>query len=258
MFHPGCCTLTLGQLSATEVVGLCVETGLTHVEWWGRDQGHVPMGNVERAIEVRKITEASNLTISSYGSYYRVGESEKEGLSFNSVLDTACALETPLIRVWAGTKGSQDCSEADRAALIEDSLRIADCCAKNDVAIAFEYHIGTLTDTNESTMDLMKATEHPAITFGWQSRTGVEMSYDLAGLEDVLPKLSTLHVYNWSLNENGKYDRHPLSEGKSQWEQYLKLASKTGRDHVALIEFVKDNTVEQFKDDAKALISFLK
>ena len=52
MIHPGLCSISLSHISALEVIGLCQETGLTHIEWWGRDQGHVPPGDIITAQSV--------------------------------------------------------------------------------------------------------------------------------------------------------------------------------------------------------------
>ena len=157
MIYPGVCSLTLGQLSPAEVVTLCKETGLTHVEWWGRDNGHVPMGDVATAASVGEMTREAGLTIPTYGSYYCVGESEAEGLAFDAVLKTAIALGAPAIRVWAGTKGTDTVTPEQRRAVIDDSLRIAELCAEQGITAVFEYHQGTLTDSNASAVALAAA-----------------------------------------------------------------------------------------------------
>jgi 3-dehydroshikimate dehydratase len=258
MIHPGLCTLTIGQCSASEVIFLCEQTGITHVEWWGREQGHVPMGNIEKAREVEKLTADSSITTASYGSYYRAGFSEDEGLSFQSVLDTCLALKAPLLRIWAGSKGSMKCSEEERQKVISDTLRIAQMCEKNGVKIVFEYHGGTLTDTTQSTIDFLQATKHNAVTSGWQPRTSIPDSENIDGLDKILNNLSTVHVFNWIDNKDGKRLRLPLNEARVIWLQYLNIVKKTGNDHVAMLEFVKDDSVEQFKEDAQTLVDFCK
>ncbi len=253
MIYPGVCSLTLGQLSPAEVVTLCKETGLTHVEWWGRDNGHVPMGDVATAASVGEMTREAGLTIPTYGSYYCVGESEAQGLAFDAVLKTAIALGAPAIRVWAGTKGTDTVTPEQRRAVIDDSLRIAELCAEQGITVVFEYHQGTLTDSNASAVALAAALEHPAIAFGWQPRTGVPVAENVAGLQGLLPRLGTLHVFNWTKNDAGNHVRHPLDEAMDEWRGYFDLVAASGRDHVALLEFVENNSVEQFRRDAETL-----
>jgi 3-dehydroshikimate dehydratase len=257
MIHAGACSLTLGHLSPAEVIDLCSEAGLTHIEWWGRERGHVPMGEVETARTVGEMTHEAGLTISTYGSYYRVGESEDQGLTFDTVLETALAMRAPAVRVWAGTQGSDSCDDKQRARIVADTLRIADLCAASKVELIFEYHGNTLTDSNVSARAFAADVEHPAVFFSWQCRTGVSGGEKLDGLREMLQRLGTLHVFNWAKNEDGRYVRHPLAGAVEEWRGYFDLVAETGRDHVALLEFVKGNAVEQFKDDARVLRELL-
>lgn len=253
MIHPGLCSLTLGHLPPAEVVALCKETGLTHIEWWGRDNGHIPMGDVDTAKSVGDMTREAGLTIPTYGSYYRVGESEAQGRAFDAVLKTAVALGAPAIRVWAGTKGTDVITPTQRKAVIDDAMRIGDLCADRGITVVFEYHQGTLTDSNTSAVALAEALPDPGIAFGWQARTGVPVSENVAGLQGLLPRLGTLHVFNWTKDGAGNYLRHPLDEAMDEWRGYFDLVAGTGRDHAALLEFVEHNSVEQFKADAETL-----
>jgi len=247
--------LTLPELSPAEIVRNCKEAGLTHIEWWGR--GHVPMGDVETAATVGRITREAGLQVSTYGSYYRVGVSQGDGLAFDDVLQTGLALEAPAIRVWAGTQGSGECSDEQRQSILDETLRIADHCSEAGVRLVFEYHGGTLTATNASAEAFAAAAQHPSVFFGWQCRTGVSATERMAGLRVMLPRLATLHVFNWSKDEAGNYSRHPLGEAVEEWRGYFDVVAATGHDHVALLEFVKDNSVEQFQEDARVLREML-
>ncbi len=251
MIHPGLCSLTLPTLQPAEIAELCKRSGLTHIEWWGK--AHVPMGDVATATAVGRITRQAGLRISTYGSYYRAGGSEAEGLPFGDVLQTAIALGAPAIRVWAGTCGSATCSRQQRDAVIADTFRIAELCAKHDIGIVFEYHGNTLTDSNASAVAFAGAVRHAAVSFGWQSRGCAGLSENVEGLRGMLPRLATLHVHNCSRGSDGKFVRRPLAEGVDDWRRYLQEAATTGRNHVALLEFVLDDTVEQFSEDAHTL-----
>lgn len=58
-------------------------------------------------------------------------------------------------------------------------------------------------------------------------------------------RLVNMHVYSWP---DGK--RGPLNA--AEWKLYLD-AAQCGGSHCALMEFVRDNTEEQFASDAKTL-----
>jgi 3-dehydroshikimate dehydratase len=251
MIYSGLCSLTLARLQPAEIIALCGEEGLTHIEWWGKD--HVPMGDTATAATVRELTHEAGLQISSYGSYYCVGESEAQGLAFDNVLETTLALNAPAIRVWAGSKGSEVCCEAEKDSVIAETLRIAERCREAGVDLIFEYHAGTLTDSNESAVAFAAAVMHPAVRFGWQCRTGASMIENAEGLRGMLPRLATMHVFNWSKGADGAFVRYPLCEGVDEWKRHFDMVSETGRKHIALLEFVRENSVEQFKEDARVL-----
>ncbi|MCU0793379.1 MAG: sugar phosphate isomerase/epimerase [Opitutaceae bacterium] len=106
MIHPGLVSITFRKLSPVEIVGLVRKAGLRGIEWGG--DVHAPHGDIGRAREVRALTEDAGLKVAAYGSYYRAGWSEANGLSFKHVLDSAVELGAPTIRVWPGNKGSAE------------------------------------------------------------------------------------------------------------------------------------------------------
>ena len=138
-------------------------------------------------------------------------------------------------------------------AVVAETLRIADLSAAVGVDLVFEYHGGTLTDSNASAAAFAKAVQHPAVFFGWQPRTGASVAENLEAVRGMLPRLATLHVFNWSKGPDGGSVRHPLCEAGEEWGLYLQEIVRTGRDHVALLEFVRDNSVANFEEDASTL-----
>ena len=252
MIQLGLCSLTLADLQPAEIISLCREVGLTHIEWWGKD--HVSAGDIATAATVGDLTREAGLHVSSYGSYYKVGgPAEEQGPGFGNVLETCIALKAPAIRVWAGTNGSEACNEEERARVISETLRIAQLCGDAGIDLIFEYHGGTLTDSNESATAFAETVQHPAVWLGWQPRTGASIAENMEGLRGMLPRLATLHVFNWSKGDDGNSVRHPLCEAADEWKGYFDVVSETGRNHVALLEFVRENSVEQFKEDARML-----
>jgi sugar phosphate isomerase/epimerase len=97
MIKPGICSATLAKNSVSEVIAIAKEAGLEGIEWWGNE--HVPHGDTVVAAKVKALTQSAGLEVTSYGSYYRAGVSEADGVSFASVLDTAITLGAPTIRI---------------------------------------------------------------------------------------------------------------------------------------------------------------
>jgi len=82
MIHPGLVSVTFRHLSAKNVVDLAVQAGLTGIEWGG--DKHVPHGDLKIAKQVREYSIKAGLEVTAYGSYYRVGSSEKKNLHFRT------------------------------------------------------------------------------------------------------------------------------------------------------------------------------
>ncbi|MBN1350298.1 sugar phosphate isomerase/epimerase [candidate division KSB1 bacterium] len=254
MLRGGLVSVSFRKLSPAQIIDLVARSGLKSIEWGG--DVHVPHGDLKVAREVKKMTRDKGLIISSYGSYYRVAGSEAEGLAFERALNSARELDAPILRVWAGNKGSADADEAYWQTVVEDSDRIANLAAQAGINVAYEFHGGTLTDTNESAIRLLNEVNHPNIYTYWQPTVGMDLDSCLEGLKGILDKLILLHVFHWEII-NGQRERLQLEQGKDRWHQYFTLVKQTGRNFDALIEFVKGDTPEQFLADAKALKSWL-
>lgn len=252
MLYSGLTSITFRKLSVEKIIEIVQNAGLDAIEWGG--DIHVPHGNISKAKKVGNMSREEGIEVPSYGSYYRVA-CENQGIeTFESVLNTALALGVGVIRVWAGDKCSQKADKEWRKKVIDESRQIASIAEKEGIRIAFEYHNGTLTDTNESAFNLLKEINHPNISTYWQPPHCISEEERCRGLKQVLPYLENIHVFYWTEKKN---IRHSLEKASSNWIEYFKIASKTGRKHFAMLEFVKDDSIEQFYKDAATLNSLI-
>ncbi|MEN6358040.1 MAG: TIM barrel protein [Armatimonadota bacterium] len=245
MIRTGLVSVTFRGMSPRQIVEITAKAGLDAVEWGG--DIHVPHGNLSAAREAGQLTTDAGLAVAAYGSYYRVGQDES---GFEKVLEAAIELGAPTVRVWAGSKGSNEADEAYRKNIVEDSRRIGDLADAAGLTISYEFHGGTLTDTNQSAIELLKEVSHKSVKAYWQPAIAMDPEYRLAGLEAILPWLSNVHVFHWG---DVPTDRRLLSEGAVEWKRYLECVSSTERDHFALIEFVQDDDPDKFIQDAETL-----
>ncbi len=251
MLYSGLCSISFRELSVDEMVDLCQKAKIDGIEWGG--DVHVPPGDIELAQSVKAKTEAAGLKVCSYGSYYRCDSEES---AFSEVLDSADALGATVIRVWAGRKGSND-ADADYRAEVAEHLRRAVIAAREmDITIALEYHGGTLTDTQASAQQLLNEVGLPELKLYWQPRTAQgDLKSNLAELKAALPHLAHVHCFHWG--KAGFKERHPLLDGTSDWKAYLEPIRALEGDRYVILEFVKDNSPEQFLEDASVLRSLL-
>jgi sugar phosphate isomerase/epimerase len=241
---PGVVSITFRDKSAKDVIRLAAANGLVAIEW--SENAHVQPNDAEKAAKLRRQTEAAGLTVAAYGSYYRVGEyGEAAKETFRRSLVSACALGAPVIRVWAGVKASADADAEYCLRVARDAHMIADMAAENGAKVAFEWHKNTLTDTNESAMQLLKDSDHPNLYCLWQPTVAMSPAERVEGVRLLGDRLMNYHVYSWPDGRRG-----PLNA--AEWKLYLD-AAQCGGTHYALMEFVRDNTEEQFAYDAKTL-----
>jgi sugar phosphate isomerase/epimerase len=254
MIYGGLVSITFRKLSVEEIVALVKKSGLSGIEWGG--DVHVPVGYIEEAERVCALTESAGLKVAAYGSYYRAGVSENEGMEFASVLETAVALGAPVIRVWAGNKASDDIAREERNAIVDDLKRICNMAEEKAIGVSCEYHCNTLTDTTESAVRLLEELKGSNVKFYWQPPNGQSLEYCFDGFEKVAENVTNIHTFHWAV-EDGKNIRKPLADGRGLWIKYLALAAKIEGERFALIEFVENDEPDNFIADAKILKSWL-
>ncbi|RCW74760.1 sugar phosphate isomerase/epimerase family protein [Saliterribacillus persicus] len=242
----GLCSVTFREKSVEQVIDLAMQAELEGIEW-GADV-HVPPNDLTNAKEVHKLTESRGMKVSSYGSYYRVGDHSENDFTFKEILQAAEALKAPAIRVWAGVKGSDEADKTYRSNVIKDAKKIGEEAKKAGISIHFEYHGGTLTDTKESAAALMQEVNHANVFLYWQPAVGLSVEERLRSIAVVKPWITNVHVFHWTPEK-----RLELGAGAREWQNYLTEIMKDHKDRYVMMEFVKDNNVNQFYQDAKTL-----
>lgn len=241
---PGVVSATFRDKPAADLIRLAVENHLEAIEW--SENAHVQPGDPEGAAALRQQTLDAGLAIAAYGSYYRVGEYGADAeATFARSLASAAALGADVIRVWAGVKASAEADEDYRRQVAEDAHMIAAMAAQKGIRIAFEWHKNTLTDTNESAMRLLQDAHHDNLYCLWQPTVALSPAQRVEGVRRLGRRLINYHVYSWPDGKRGALNA-------AEWKLYLDAATYGG-SHYALLEFVRDNTEEQFASDAKTL-----
>lgn len=188
----GLVSVTYRQLTAGEVIALCVTAGLDGIEWGG--DAHVPHGDVETARAVGGMTTRAGLQALSYGSYYRAGTYDDALTEFEGVLACARVLGAPNIRLWAGDHNSEDMPAEMRRKIVAEVRTLANMAASDGISISFEFHEGTLTNTAISAVRLVEEIGHAGVRLYWQpNRKG--QAENIEDLRQILPYLSHVHVH---------------------------------------------------------------
>jgi len=245
----GLVSVTFRNLSPEGIVDLIQKEHLDAIEWGG--DVHVPHGDIAQAKKVASLTRDAGLQTAAYGSYYRMGVSEGNGLRFESVLASAVELGAPVIRVWAGKWGSDVIGDADKAHVLHDALRIAEMAAAAGIKIGLEFHGNTLNDTPSAARELFATLNHPNMFSLWQPLPTLSLEEQDESLSVVLPRLCHLHVYH--MLPKSPVELLPLVDGIKNWKRWFTQVEEAKGAVTGLLEFVRGNSLEQYSADADAL-----
>ncbi|MDR6144063.1 3-dehydroshikimate dehydratase [Microbacterium foliorum] len=248
LIRPGLCSVTFRALAPEQIVDLVSKAALEVIEWGG--DVHVPAGDVTRAERVASLTADAGLKVASYGSYFGAGIAEP----LTPILDSAEALGADRIRIWAGGIGSAVATDADWAATVTRLQAAASEATSRGIALALEFHSGTLADTAPTTLRLLDDVGHPALSTYWQPSISTHDGAAIAEYEVMAKRTTAVHVFSWW----PKTERLPLSGRASLWTRFFAAAQQADsppRD--ALLEFVPGDQPELLATEADALLNYL-
>ena len=245
MVNAGLVSISFRKNTVDEIIAACQKAGLSGIEW-GSDV-HVPQGNVSLAEEVYKKTTEAGLSVFAYGSYFKPGEMTAE--EFAPYLASAKALHAPLIRVWAGGKGTADADEAYRQKVIAITQEICDMAYP--IKIVYEYHNGTLTDNYRDAVLCAKKVNRENFGLYWQPDYKKSFEENIEAIQAVKPYMSHVHTFFWKPDFAHK---GYLEEGKDVLKSFINEAGS----RCYLLEFVPDDDINNLKGEAETLMSLLK
>lgn len=247
MFTTGLVSVSFRKELPETIIAAAARAGLQGIEWGG--DVHVPCGDIQNAKRVKALTEAAGLQTLAYGSYYRLGSSAKE---FDRILETAQALGASVIRIWGGSKGSEELTWEERSALVQEAKDIAEAAGKKQITVTLECHVNTITDCWLSAKSFLSEVNHPRLKMYWQPNQMRDFPYNLSAAEQLADDTVNIHVFHWDSEK-----RYPLAEGESDWKQYLQVFQKTGKDYGLLLEFMHDDRLESLEEATQTLFKWI-
>ena len=237
----GLASISFRKNSPEEILAAMRAAGLTHIEW-GSDV-HAPYCDMAQLSAVAALTERYGVTTSSYGTYFRFGETPLGELA--SYIAAAHCLGTDMLRLWCGKKSGADMDAAERAALFDECRRAADLAEREGVTLSMECHKNTFTEHPGDALALMEAVGSPRFRMYWQPFQWQEEAEHLAYARALAPYVTHLHVFHW--RGTGRY---PLAEAVPAWRSYL---DAVGGERTLLLEFMPDDALATLPTEAEAL-----
>lgn len=239
----GLVSVSFRSHTPAEILAAMKDAGLCYIEW-GSDV-HVPP---EKAEEIALLQKSYGINCCSYGTYFSLGVTPMEELE--RYIKAAKVLGTNVLRLWCGSKNSEEYTEREKEALFSLCKVAASIAAQNGVVLCMECHNRTYTNTKEGAYELMQAVNSKAFQMYWQPNHRRTQEENMAYAQLLAPYTVHLHVFNWKGGE-----KRPLREAKELWKTYLSCFAE-GR--TLLLEFMPDDKIETLKAEAAALKEIVK
>lgn len=246
MKHIGFTTVTFRKESRREVCQIAKENDIPYIEWGG--DVHLPPEDTSALQEVLSLQKEFGLTAVSYGSYYRLGQ--EDYALWEKIVNTADKIGAKIIRIWQGSNSSTNVCDEKLQAMVNETQRLADMAQEKGLTVAFEFHNGTNNDNGKSAVAFLEAVNKPNVKTYWQPFT---TDADVNNLKSVLPYLVCVHIFEW--NKEGY--RYSLKHGEERWTEFLEIIKNSSAEPYLIMEFVKDDSKQQFAEDVKTLKQML-
>lgn len=244
-YQLGLVSVSFRQHSPKEILKAVNAAGLSCVEW-GSDI-HAPCRDVTRLREIVALQKEYGIFCSSYGTYFRFGETPTEELE--AYIDAAKMLGTNVLRLWCGVKTGMDMTDEERNDLLELCKKAAETAKNSGMLLCMECHKGTFTQNPDDAIWLMESVNSPHFRMYWQPFQWQNADGNTINARKIAPYAEHIHVFHWRGNE-----KLPLTEAVKDWQSYLEQFSTP---RTLLLEFMPNGTLEELAHEADALRSII-
>jgi 3-dehydroshikimate dehydratase len=224
MIRLGLSSQALLTSTTEEVLAFARDAGFEGIEWAG--EAHVASGNKAGAEALMLATLMAGLSVVSFAPLYRVCAEGENGLGFASILETASILQSPVVRIFAGTKPLSRMSEAERDSLCGELSRIGDLAGARGVSLCLSLGRNTGLDNYAAAAALFAKLRHPFVGLAWEALPGSSPIEATAALENSGAAVRLLLAR--SADRGGRSS--PLSEQAEDWKRRLELYRSTEPD----------------------------
>ena len=254
----GLCTIAFSELPLEEVLDIAAEYGFDGVEIWGKEP-HTPSEYDEDYFrKIKEITDAKMLEISAFGSYVNPLMDDYEQ-QMETALRITQTLGSKTMRVWSGGGPSKSVKPNDRQLI---ALRLKTMCqwaGLNGITVATEMHSNNLTDTAETTLQLIQDVGLPGLKTYYQPcfRDDADDFYECAKL--VGPYVANVHAQNARQLDDGRFEPCAIADGIVNYGKIVEILQIHNYDGYLEIEFVHgENKLEALKNDRDFLGQLVK
>lgn len=184
----GFTTTTVRQIKDIgAVVELAKNVGADCLEWGG----DIHVTDVESARKARKLCDESDISVASYGSYYRVGSNDKN--EWERICEIASILGAECIRVWLGKADSEVTDKATYDSLVADAKSMCAVAAEYNLTVCCECHPNTYNNNTDAFLKIREDIGCDNFRTYFQSLYR-RKEYDLDRIERTAPFTECVHI----------------------------------------------------------------
>ena len=241
MCRLGLVSVSFREHTPEEILTAMNDAGLTYIEW-GSDV-HAPCKDTDRILAIAELQRRYGITCSSYGTYFRLGETPLAELP--AYIAAAKMLGTDVLRLWCGKKSGANMTVEERESLLDQCRRAAEIAKEHGVILCMECHQHTFTENPDDAAELMQTVDSPHFRMYWQPFQWLTAAESMAIAKRIAPYVEHIHVFNWKGN-----DRFPLGDALNEWRTYLTAFTAP---RTLLLEFMPDDSLASLKKESDAL-----
>ena len=136
-YELGLVSISFRKNSPEEILQAMQEAGLTCIEW-GSDV-HAPQNDEAQLRKVAALQKRYGITCCAYGTYFHLGETPMEELP--AYIAAAKILGTNILRLWCGTKNSEEYAPEEEEQLYKLCREAAKVAEEAGVVLCMECHM---------------------------------------------------------------------------------------------------------------------
>ncbi|HON88084.1 MAG TPA: hypothetical protein PK746_01260, partial [Spirochaetales bacterium] len=138
MIHTALSSSSFIDYSPDEILKLAQRLQVDAIEW--TSDGFIDEGDTEKASEYMKATLYSGFSVASYGTLFRVCQHDET--IFKKILETATALGTSTIRVWAPQETHNIAKE--ETLFIKTSQRLGNLAGDKGICLCYNLDAASM------------------------------------------------------------------------------------------------------------------